>query len=299
RSFDGGKTWSKPRIIADGGDDGMSNVCTLVDRTTGVIWIFTSRISATARASEKGGKKAVIDGESGMSLWVTRSRDDGATWSAPEEFTARIQGYDPNMTYHANGPGAGIQLRSGRLVVPRYYRWKGSLVSYSHVIYSDDHGRTWRQGQPAGPYTNEHQVAELADNVLMMNARSYHGKNRRAVSISRDGGQTWTEPKLDEALIEPVCQAGFIRLTLPGAKRNALLFSNPAATTRANMTVRLSYDDGAAWPFAQALHAGPSAYSSLAALPDGTIGCLYERGEKGPYEKLTYARFNLEWLTQK
>ena len=50
------------------------------------------------------------------------------------------------------------------------------------------------------------------------------------------------------------------------------------------------------WPgcFVPAL----SAYSCLAVLPDGSIGCLYEAGQKHPYEKLVFARFPLEWLTE-
>jgi sialidase-1 len=40
------------------------------------------------------------------------------------------------------------------------------------------------------------------------------------------------------------------------------------------------------------LEPGPSAYSDLAVLPDGTLLCFYE-GE----DRLTVARFNLEWLT--
>ncbi len=31
---------------------------------------------------------------------------------------------------------------------------------------------------------------------------------------------------------------------------------------------------------------------------DGTIGVLYEAGKAHPYEKTTFARFNLEWLTE-
>ena len=42
---------------------------------------------------------------------------------------------------------------------------------------------------------------------------------------------------------------------------------------------------------------GPSAYSDLAVAADGTIYCFYERGEKRPYEKLTFARFDIHWLT--
>lgn len=28
-----------------------------------------------------------------------------------------------------------------------------------------------------------------------------------------------------------------------------------------------------------------------------TAGCLYERGDRTPYEKITFARFDLKWLT--
>ena len=64
------------------------------------------------------------------------------------------------------------------------------------------------------------------------------------------------------------------------------------------MTVRLSYDEGESWPGSRLLHAGPSAYSSLAVLPDGSIACLYERGDESPYETITLARFGLDWLSQ-
>jgi sialidase-1 len=32
-------------------------------------------------------------------------------------------------------------------------------------------------------------------------------------------------------------------------------------------------------------------------MPDMSIGLLFERGEQGPYERITFARFPLEWLT--
>ncbi|MBM4041921.1 MAG: exo-alpha-sialidase, partial [Planctomycetes bacterium] len=145
---------------------------------------------------------------------------------------------------------------------------------------------------------NECQAVELAEGSLTMNMRCYQGKNRRAVSTSKDGGLTWTPPVLNEALIEPVCQASFLRYTLAGPQdRNRLLFSNPASTSRVNMTVRLSYDEGKTWPVARTINPGPSAYSCLTVLPDLSIGCLYERGERHAYEKITFARFSLDWLT--
>jgi sialidase-1 len=62
------------------------------------------------------------------------------------------------------------------------------------------------------------------------------------------------------------------------------------------MTVRLSPDDGKTWPVGKLLYAGPAAYSSLAVLRDGTIGILYERGYASPYERITFARFSLDWI---
>ena len=104
---------------------------------------------------------------------------------------------------------------------------------------------------------------------------------------------------MDPALVEPRCQASLSNFTNRlDHDRNRLLFSNPADIERRNMTIRLSYDDGRTWPVFRQVHAGPSAYSCLTVLPDMTAGCLYERGDQTPYEKITFARFDLEWLTQ-
>src|SRR5205823_3408864 len=102
-----------------------------------------------------------------------------------------------------------------------------------------------------------------------------------AESISHDGGETWSEPAFRPQLIDPTCQASIFRYNWPdGKERGRILFSNPASTRRENITVRLSYDDGKTWPMAKVLFEKKSAYSCLAVLRDGQIGCLYERGER-------------------
>jgi sialidase-1 len=127
--------------------------------------------------------------------------------------------------------------------------------------------------------------------------RNYLKEGRRAHSISHDGGVTWTVPELDPALPDPVCQASILRYNWPGpGECGRILFSNPASTHRQNMTVRISYDDGKSWPISNPLYSGPSAYSCLAVLPDRTICCLYERGNRNAYEKITFAQFSLAWL---
>jgi sialidase-1 len=162
------------------------------------------------------------------------------------------------------------------------------------VIYSDDHGTTWKLGGIVGPNCNESQVVELSDNTLLLNIRSYQGNNRRLTAVSRDGGINWSPPVEDPVLIEPVCQASI--LAYPGDARRPILFSNPASIRREKMTVRASLDGARTWPVARELHAGPSAYSCLAALPHGVVGCLYERGDRIPYESIVFERFSLDWL---
>ena len=130
---------------------------------------------------------------------------------------------------------------------------------------------------------------------MLLNTRNYDRSRRtRQVTVSSDGGMTWRDQRHDDTLIEPICQAALVRY--PG-RGDRLLFSNPASRDeRCNMTVRLSDGAGGSWPHHKVLHPGPAAYSSLAVLQDGTVACLYERGDDHPYETITLARFDLEWL---
>ena len=293
RSFDRGKTWTKTQVLADFGGDTIGNPAPVVEQKTGTILLLLTR--------NPGGvvEKQIIDSsvEASRTVWIARSTDDGATWTPPEEITASVK--RPDWTWYATGPGNGIQLRSGRLVIPCDHIQKGSQERHSHVIYSDDRGKSWNIGGMANDKTNESAVVELREGSLLLNMRSYHGRNRREIAHSRDGGLTWSKSEPDPALIEPVCQASLIGAVRAGKNGDGrLLFSNPADTRRVRMTVRLSPDDGKTWPAAKVLHPGPAAYSSLSVLRNGTIGILYERGAKSPYERITFARFPLAWLTK-
>ncbi len=293
RSVDNGATWKPMQVIANDGENTVGNPCPVIDRDTGVIWLLLTKNLGSDT------EKMILEGKSKgtRTVWVTKSTDDGQTWAEPVEITKDVK--DAKWTWYATGPGCGIQLKSGRLVIPCDHYLAGSQARHSHVIYSDDHGKTWKIGGVLGEHTNECQVVERDDGALLMNMRSYHGKNRRAIAASKDGGLTWSEVTLDEALIEPVCQASLLRYTKKdGKEKNRLLFSNPASTKREKLTLRLSYDEGATWPVAKLLYEGPAAYSALTVLPEGAIGCLYERGEKSPYEKVILARCSLGWLTE-
>lgn len=289
RSFDNGKTWQKLQVVADHGADTIGNPCPVVDRTTGVIWLLL-----TGNGGDTEERK-ILAGTGTRSVWITGSKDDGATWSPAVEITSSVKSAD--WTWYATGPGNGIQLRSGELVVPACHARRGTTTFASHVIYSRDHGRTWQLGGSASDDTDESAVVELGDGSLMLNMRSAPAAKKRSIARSRDKGLIWSPVTLDETLIEPTCEASLIRFEGKGRAKAALLFSNPADRVRARETVRLSYDDGLTWPASRLLYEGPSAYSSLAVLRDGSIGCLYERGKTNPYETITFAGFPMEWLT--
>ena len=294
RSTDGGATWSAAEIIVDDGTNTAGNPCPVLDRQTRRLWLtFTKNFGEDK-------EKSIIEGTSRgtRTVWTAYSDDHGINWSAPREVTATTKRTD--WTWYATGPGVGIQLRTGRLLIPCDHAVAGGKTFGAHVMYSDDHGATWQIGGVIPDRVNECQAAELADGTVLMNLRSYHGLRSRAEASSHDGGLTFGALTHHPMLIEPVCQASLIHLaSVSGTGTDTLAFANPASRSRDHMTVRLSFDGGATWPVARALHEGPSAYASLAALPDGRIACLYERGgasKRGAYEKITFSRFEAGWL---
>ena len=289
RSVDGGRSFSEQAIVWDDAENTCGNPCAVVDQTTGTIWLLMTHNAGTDNEHAITQKT----GTGTRTVWVTKSTDDGLTWAAPKEITATTK--KPEWTWYATGPGAGIQLHVGRLIIPCDHR---AGAEFSHVIYSDDHGETWQLGGVAGPGSNECEAVELQDDTVLLNMRNYlPQRSNRTVSLSTDRGLTWTAPKKDPVLVEPTCQASIHRYSWADTGRSRILFSNPASTKRENLTVRLSYDECATWPVSKVLHPGPAAYSSLAVTQDRTILCLYENGERGAAEQITLARFSLEWLS--
>ncbi len=296
RSTDGGRTWSANAIVYEEGGDAkvtIGNPCPVADAKSGTIWLPFTRDN-----------KAVF---------ITSSTDDGQTWSAPRNISSTTM--KPDWDWVATGPGIGIQLtrgpHKGRLVIPSDHKrtLTGKQLEWnSHMMFSDDGGKSWQISAPISAGGNECQIIEREDGSLLVNTRMQGGwQGLRGIATSTDGGATWTAIELEKQLPCPKCQGSLLRHSFTDAKGpGRLLFSNPFPPepkagkpngARVRMTVRLSSDDGKTWPFAKRLHEGPSAYSSLACLPDGTILCLYEGGVKSAYQSLRLARFNLEWLT--
>jgi sialidase-1 len=136
----------------------------------------------------------------------------------------------------------------------------------------------------------------------MLVSRSVSKANRKLITVGSNGSDGWSQPIFHDQLWEPICMASIVsHPSQPGT----LLFSNPHSVARddsgreipagrgvrRNLTVKLSRDDGKTWPISRVLEAGPSAYSDLAVLPDGTVLCLYEGDQT-----IRCARFSLDWI---
>jgi len=293
RSEDGGKSWSKLRTIADAGGDTLGNPCPVIDRKTGTIWLALTR--SVGSDTEDG----IVAGTSRdfTRVLMMSSSDDGRTWSAPRDISATTR--QPHGTWYGTGPGIGIQLQSGRLLIPCYHAEAKTKIYRSHAIFSDDQGKTWRVGKPAGEHCTESQAAERGDGAVVLSARSIMGKPTRTIAVSKDGGGTWSAATRDASLYDSSCQASLY--VLPGATQKSgetkgWLYSHPAGPEgRRNLTVRWSGDEGRTWSRQLQLHTGDSQYSCLSRTSTGRIGCLYESWTNNNYQ-IYFTTFNLKQL---
>lgn len=290
RSVDGGATWGPRRVVrADTAPLGFGDPSLLVNRSTGRVFLFHA---ASVRQGFAGARTGNRDDDPNMlHADVSWSDDDGLTWRH-RRLTSQIKDSAWGGLFATSGLGIQLQrgAHAGRLVQQFVIRLRGA--NYGASLVSDDDGATWRMGALVGPGVDENKVVELADGTVMMNVRS---KPYRLVSESSDGGLTYGALRPDTTLLDPGNNAAIARLD--GASgRDWLVFSNTADTaSRRRLALRLSCDGGRTWPMSRVLVEGASAYSSLAMLPRGEMGVLFERGE---YAAISFARLPVSWVGQ-
>ena len=319
RSTDYGKTWELPRVVVHQDNLPCDNAMPIVDYQTGAVHLLYQIDYAR--------------------VFYMRSDDDALTFSEPVEITKILEQFRKTYPWVvvAPGPGHGIQMHTGRLVVPFWMsnggskefgpKHRGHRPSIVVSVYSDDHGRTWQAGEVAVPdndvtvIPNETSVIQLADGRVMFNSRNESLNYRRLITYSEDGATKWSEPFFHDAFFEPICFASMVRYSLkPDQSKNRILFCNPdsrhnpwkalgrstprsaPSRRRVNLTIRMSYDEGHTWPVTKVLDPKIAGYSDLAVTPDGMIHCFYEGGSlTGSHYKNTHMSvisFNLAWLTE-
>lgn len=287
RSRDDGRTWSALQVVASNGPLQADNAAPVVDRLDpayphGRLFLFYD----TGDRPEQDIRRGIGRREA----WYTTSVDGGRTWSPPVDITAQVK--RKGWRAYANTPGHAIQFEHGRYKGRIYVAANHSAGDplpgagdyHAHGFYSDDHGRSFHLSEDVRfPGSNEATAAELSGDGLMLNIRNQAARPReRIVAVSRDGGVHWEATYHDSALPDPQAEGSILTVGRAADGEAILAFCNDAdASSRKNLTLRISFDDGKTWPESYAVdaHAAGTGYSDLVELGPHAIGVLYERDD--------------------
>ncbi|XP_053335079.1 sialidase-4-like [Clarias gariepinus] len=288
------------------------NPCPVYEKESKTIFLFF--ICVLGNTSEN---HQICTGKNKARLCYVTSQDNGHNWRSTTDLTESVIGHEiRNWATFAVGPGHGIQMRSGRLVVPAYVYYLSrkdnhcspSTTSQAFAFYSDDRGTTWQFGERVNTESNECLMAEIIDREgrshLYCNARSTKGC--RVESLSESDGKAFGTPRFPQNLLESGngCQGSVISITAPKEQKkltsdieNWLLYSHPTdRTKRKNLGVYLNKSPlgVSGWSNPWIIHHGPSGYSDLTTCekPDH-FACLMECGTKSDFDEIAFVEFSL------
>uniref|UniRef100_A0A8C5PET6 exo-alpha-sialidase n=1 Tax=Leptobrachium leishanense TaxID=445787 RepID=A0A8C5PET6_9ANUR len=186
------------------------NPCPIYDDFTGQLFLFF--IAVLGRTTES---YQIVTGRNLARLCYVTSLDQGRSWSNITDLTLEVIGKSvKEWATFALGPGHGIQLKSGRLLIPAYtYHIEcrncfGILCRTTPKAFafrSDDHGRSWKLGELIpNLQTLECQMVSVdeedGNNIVYCNARSSLGF--RVQAVSSDEGVEFQQGQLVEKLAE-------------------------------------------------------------------------------------------------
>lgn len=274
KSSDNGKTWSLIEKIIDFPiGQSASDPSLIRDDITKEIFLFYNFMDLKK-------EKDVYY------IHVIKSKDNGKTWSKPEDITSQISKSEWKNDFKFVTSGKGTQTASGTLL--------HTLVNLKYGVFifgSNDHGNTWFFKETPIKPADESKIIELSDGRWMVNSR-VNKNGARFVHTSTDQGKTWLS-KNEPALIDPSCNGAIISYK---SKKfgNLLLFSNlDSSKERENLTVKYSKDEGKTWSKGKVIYSGSAAYSDIEILENGDIGVFFEKED---YKENVFARFSINWL---
>ena len=302
-SEDNGKTWSDPMTVAGtaetGGDYGHGDASIVTNRDNGeIVGIMTS--AGTYGHGFWEGTAAQPP------RWKTiTSRDGGLTWEAPVDHTDDLFGANctnPNTnTWKSgfSGSGAALQKRDGTLV-SSFVNRQDDNSQHFYFFMSKDGGNSWYVSGTSGtdgadePKTLERNNGDLAISVRSSGYNYYN--------YTSDDGATWHKPwrtRFTTGISGKACDGEYMVWcsTVEGNPWDIAFQTLPNNSSRQNVSIALSTDEGETFGTPKTICPRGSAYSAAVVLPDGTLGVYYEEnGVFGGYT-MRFVRFSLDWAS--
>ena len=298
RSTDNGRAWSEPLTIAEGTGrkQGFGDAALVECENGDVVCVFVggNGLFASSQADP-------------IRSYVCRSSDKGLSWSEPEDITFQLWGDQATRpmcrNYRASffGSGNGLRLtrgeHAGRIMFAAAMVRKNSNVADNFVVYSDDNGMTWKVSQRAYEGGDEAKLMELVDGRVLISVRQ---TGARGYNYSSNGGLAWGTQGRWECMKSNACNGDMLRLaaTDRGDSCNILLHSIPNSMERRDVSIYVSYDEGQTWQDPVLLFDGPSVYSSMTLLKNGSVGVLLEENPNGACE-LWYQNWPREMIVNR
>ncbi len=315
-SDDGGISWSEPVHVAGtaetGGDYGHGDASLITNRITGdIIGIMTS--SPNGYGFNNAGSASAVG--SNCQAWKTiKSTDGGETWSVPVDHTKELYGPgSPHENWFAgfSGSGAGLQKRDGTLVSPFINKEENTdedgnvSVSWNYYSFmSKDGGDTWYVSGTSGTTScDEPKVLERNEGYLAISVRA-SGYNFH--NVTTDDGETWMyapQTRFADGISGNACNGEYMVWcsTIDGNPFDIVLQTGCNSSSRENVSIALSTDQGDTPSSPKTICPRGSAYSAATVLADGTLGVYYE--ENGIYTgrgdgfTMRFVRFSLDWAS--
>ena len=302
-SEDNGRTWSDPVTVAGtadtGGDYGHGDASIVTNRDNGeIVGIMTS--AGTYGHGFFAGTAAQPP------RWKTiTSRDGGLTWETPVDHTDDLFGANcsnpKTNTWKSgfSGSGAALQKRDGTLV-SSFVNRQADNSQHFYFFMSKDGGKSWYVSGTSGtsgadePKTLERNNGDLAISVRSTGYNYYN--------YTSNDGETWHLPsqtRFNSGISGNACDGEYMVWcsTVEGNPWNIALQTLPNNSSRQNVSIALSTDEGATFGTPKTICPIGSAYSAAVVLPDGTLGVYYE--ENGVFGGFTmrFVRFSLDWAS--
>ena len=297
KSRNGGKDWSENQVIVESRNgECFCNPTPIYNRKRNSIWLFYAQNYDNNRSE----------------IYLISSSDEGENWTTPINLTTLFTDNSYDWTFHLPGPGHGIQMQSGRLLLQIWHRreiyYPAKERNYGvSVIFSDDGGENWLTGGTvplAAAQLNESRIVELTNGGLLLNARSgAFVTSPRYFSRSSDGGLHWSVPQTISSLSPAYAtDSGLVRITINNT--DWLILTRPdEIDERRRLTVFVSDDRGISWEKVGVIYNGFAGYSDAVVLADNSIGVIYGRDllnenfdVEGNIRRTMFVRFNLNGL---